>query len=320
MSEHRVTDGEWLELAVEVDREAVEPVSELFARYGYNEGVVIEEPFTQDPDGDHLAVDLTRPVTVRTFVPAQDTAPEVIEAIRHALWHLGQLRTVGELQIITRHEQDWAEAWKEHYRPIRAGRRVVVRPPWYDYRPESDDLVVVLDPGMAFGTGTHQTTRLALMLLEEELSPGMTVLDVGTGSGILAIAAALLGARAVRGVDIEPVAIRRAAENVRLNQVADVVQLEVGSLDPEAAEPVTYDLVVANIIARVLIDLAPALVRSVRPGGRLILSGIIEPKEEGVEAAFASLGMERQRREVMDDWVAHVWQRPNTPGKFLDRC
>ncbi len=314
MSEEREAGSEWVELAVEVDREAVEPVSELFARYGFNEGVVIEEPFTQEPDGDRLAVDLSRPVTVRTFVPRQDTAPEVLDEIRHALWHLGQLRTVGELQVIARHEQDWAEAWKEHYRPIRAGRRVVVRPPWYDYHPTGDDVVVILDPGMAFGTGTHQTTRLALMLLEDELSPGMSVLDVGTGSGILAIAAALLGARSVRAVDIEPVAIRRAADNVRLNDVAGVVQLEVGSLDLDEAEPETYDLVVANIIARVLIELAPALARSVRPGGRLILSGIIEPREEGVEAAFASQGLERERREVMDDWVAQVWRRPRTHG------
>lgn len=319
MSEQSTAETEWLELAVEVDREAVEPVTELFARYGYNEGVVIEEPFTQDPDGDHLAVDLSRPVTVRTFVPAQDTAPEALEAIRHALWHLGQLRTVGELQVVVRHEQDWADAWKEHYRPIRAGRCVVVRPPWYDYQSEGDDVVVVLDPGMAFGTGTHQTTRLALMLLEDELSPGMTVLDVGTGSGILAISAALLGARAVRAIDIEPVAIRRAADNARLNQVTDVVHLDVGSLDPNEAEPVTYDLVVANIIARVLVDLAPALARSVRPGGRLILSGIIESKEASVEAAFAGQGMERLRREVMDDWVAHVWQRPRPDDEPTDK-
>jgi ribosomal protein L11 methyltransferase len=303
------SSGEWLELAVEVDREAVEPVSEVFARYGFNEGVVIEEPFSQDPDGDHLAVDLTRPVTVRTYLPRQDASPEIIDQIRHALWHLGQLRHVGELQATVRHEEDWADAWKEHYRPIRAGRRVVVRPPWFDYEPVAGDVVVVLDPGMAFGTGTHQTTRLALILLEDELRPGMDVLDVGTGSGILAIAAALLGAKAVRAVDIEPVAVRRAAENVRLNGVTGVVQVAVGSVDRDKVET-TYDLVVANIIARVLIDLAPGLVESVRPGGRLVLSGIIEPKEESVVAAFADLGLRRVRREVMDDWVAHVWERP----------
>ncbi|MER3436796.1 MAG: 50S ribosomal protein L11 methyltransferase [Chloroflexota bacterium] len=309
MNNGRTKSGEWLELAVEVDREAVEPVSEVFARYGFNEGVVIEEPFSQDPDGDHLAVDLTRPVTVRTYLPRQDASLEIIGQIRHALWHLGQLRHVGELQVTVRHEEDWADAWKEHYRPIRAGRRVVVRPPWFAYEPAAGDVVVVLDPGMAFGTGTHQTTRLALILMEDELRPGMDVLDVGTGSGILAIAAALLGARSVRAVDIEPVAVRRAAENVRLNNLTGIVQVAVGSVDQDEVAT-AYELVVANIIARVLIDLAPGLAASVRPGGRLVLSGIIEPKEESVVAAFADVGLRRIRREVMDDWVAHVWERP----------
>src|SRR3712207_1727540 len=110
--------GEWLELAVEVDHEAVEPVTELFARYGFNEGVVIEEPFTQDPDGDNLAVDLSRPVTVRTFVAAADAPASILEEVRRALWHLGRMRPVGELTSTVRREEDWANAWKEHYRPV----------------------------------------------------------------------------------------------------------------------------------------------------------------------------------------------------------
>lgn len=302
--------GEWLELAVQVDHEAVEPVTELFARYGFNEGVVIEEPFTQDPDGDNLAVDLSRPVTIRTFVAAADAPEPILDGIKEALWHLGRLRPVGELTTTVRREEDWANAWKEHYRPVRAGRRVVVRPPWQEYAPAEDDVVVVLDPGMAFGTGTHPTTRLCLTALEDEIAPGDTVFDVGTGSGILAIAAALLGASRVDGVDIEPVSVRQARENVAGNGVGDRVRIEPGSADRARLLVGDYDLVLANIIARILIEIAPHLATAVKPGGTLILSGIIEPKEQEVVEAFRKLGLEMRQREQMEDWVAQVWSRP----------
>lgn len=306
--------GEWLELAVEVDHEAVEPVTELFARYGFNEGVVIEEPFTQDPDGDNLAVDLSRPVTVRTFVAAADAPNSILEDIRQALWHLGRMRPVGELTATRRREEDWANAWKEHYRPVRAGRRVVIRPPWQDYDPEESDVVVVLDPGMAFGTGTHPTTRLCLVALEDELKPGDAVFDVGTGSGILAIAAALLGASRVDAVDIEPVSVRQARENVERNNVSSRVSVAGGSADAVGSLGGTYDLVLANIIARILVDIAPDLVAAVKPDGTLILSGIIEPKEQDVVTTFRELGLELQRREQVEDWVAHVWLWPAVTG------
>jgi ribosomal protein L11 methyltransferase len=299
--------GNWLELAVEVDHEAVEPVTELFARYGFNEGVVIEEPFTQDPDGDNLAVDLSRPVTVRTFVAAADAPESILTEIEEALWHLGRMRPIGELTTTIRREEDWANAWKEHYRPVRAGRRVVVTPPWQEYDAKESDVVVVLDPGMAFGTGTHPTTRLCLVALEDELRPGDAVFDVGTGSGILAIAAALIGASQVDAVDIEPVSVRQAAENFERNNVADRIRIAEGSADAAKSFRGTYDLVLANIIARILVEISSDLVAAVRPGGTLVLSGIIEPKEEDVVRTFRGLGFELRRREQIEDWVAHVW-------------
>jgi len=304
--------GAWLELAVECDSEAVEPVGELFARYGFNQGVVIEEPFTQEPDGDNLAVDPARPVTVRTFLAAADAKPETLDEIRRALWALGRLRHVGGLRVTERREEDWANAWKAHYRVHRIGRRVTVRAPWHEHTPDPDEVVVELDPGMAFGTGLHPSTRLCTLALEEELAarPGATVYDVGTGSGILAIAAIGLGAARVDAVDIEPVAVRATRENAARNNVADRVRVEQGSAGPgEPFAGQAYDLVLANIIARILIELAPALAAAVAPGGSLILGGIIESREPAVRRAFEGEGLAFDRRSQAEDWVALVYRR-----------
>jgi ribosomal protein L11 methyltransferase len=300
----------WLELAVECDSEAVEPVSELFARHGYNQGVVIEEAFTQDQDGDNLTVDPTRPVIVRTFVAEADASPDTIATIHQALWHLSRMRYVGELRVTRRREEDWANAWKAHFSVHRIGRHVTVRAPWHDYAPQPDEVVVELDPGMAFGTGLHPSTRLTMLALENALLPGDTVLDVGAGSGILGIAAALLGASRVDGVDIEPVAVRSARENIARNGVADRVRIEAGSVGPGAPFTGEYDLVLANIIARILIELAPHLAAATKPGGTLVLAGIIQPREAEVAATFDALGLARAGRDQMDDWVSLTYRRP----------
>lgn len=300
--------AEWLELSVQVDHEAVEPVTELFAKYGYNEGVVIEEPFTQEPDGDNLAVDLTRPITVRTFVSAVDVPNSTVDEIRRALWHLGQMRSVSDLVLTPRREEDWANSWKAHYRPLRVGRRIVVRPPWQDYQPKGDEIVVELDPGMAFGTGTHPSTRLCLLGLEDEIKPGDRVFDIGTGSGILAISAAKLGAGQVDAVDTEPIAVRSTRENANRNGVA--IRVAEGSAGPNQPFPGQYDLVLANIIARVLTDIAAGVVAAVKPGGTAILAGIIESKERTVREAYEQRGLAFFRREQIEDWVSLVYRRP----------
>ena len=302
--------GEWVELAVVADREAVESIAELFARYGYNEGVVIEEPFLQESDGDNLRVDLTKPVTLRTFIPAENVSEATLDDIRNGLRSLGMIREVGPLTVDTRREEDWANVWKEHYRPVKIGRRTVVRPPWQEYEAKGDEVVAILDPGMAFGNGTHFTTRLCLVGLEDTIEPGMTVFDVGTGSGILAIAAALLGAARVDGVDIDAVSVRTALDNVSRNGLSDVIDLRVGSAGPGEPFQGPYDLVLANIIARVLCELHEGIVAAVRLGGLLVLSGIIEERETPTRETYDAHGLELLVRRQEEDWVSLVYRRP----------
>lgn len=303
-------DQRWLELSVECDLEAVEPVSELFARYGFNQGVAIEEPFTQEADGDNIAVDPAGLAIVRTFLASADARPEDIETIRQSLWHLGQMRRIGDLQVTERQEEDWANAWKVHFSVHKVGARTTVRAPWHDAPAPEDGVSIVLDPGMAFGTGLHPTTRLCMLSLEEEIQPGLSVLDVGVGSGVLAIAAAMHGAGRVDAVDIEPVSVRAARENVVRNGLEAVISVEVGSTGADQPFTGQYDLVLANIIARVLIELAESLAARVAPGGALLLSGVIESKEPAVRRTFDALDLVFDRRNQMEDWVSLVYRRP----------
>ncbi|CAN5779069.1 50S ribosomal protein L11 methyltransferase [soil metagenome] len=306
MSSGSVASDQWIEISVNVDHEAVEPMVELFSRYGYNNGVAIEEPFTQDPDGDNLTVDLQRPVSVRTFLPFDGFTSETKDRIERALWSLGQMRPVGPLMVSIHQEQDWENAWKQHFTPLRASKRIIIRPPWHDVDPEPDDLVVTLDPGMAFGTGTHPTTRLCLELMEDFLPARCDVLDAGTGTGVLALAARLLGARHVDAVDIDPIAVRQAAKNFEMNDQADGIRVWQDSMEqPPSREH--YDFVIANIISRILIEVHPALVASMRPAGMVLLSGIIDTKEQLVVDCYQQTGLEMIERRQMGDWIAHIW-------------
>jgi ribosomal protein L11 methyltransferase len=302
-------EREWAELSVDVDSEAVEPVSALFARYGFNEGVAIDEPYVQDGDGDNLEVDLSAQFTVRTYVADSDFTPEMVEEIRQALWHYGQMRGVGELRVSTLKEEDWANAWKEHFQVHRIGDRVVIRPPWREYEPVGDEVVVELDPGMAFGTGLHPSTKMSVLGVEQVVRPGDRVFDVGTGSGILAIAAIKLGAVQADCVDVETVAVRATRENAERNDVTDKVRVELGSAGPGEPFQGEYEVVLANIIARILIEISEGLVAATKPGGHLVLAGIIESREAEVVEAFAARRANVITRRQIDDWVSLVLAR-----------
>lgn len=325
----------WLELSVEIDQEAVESVAELFAQVGYNQGVSIDQPFIGSPDGPEYTIDTSRPVVVKTFVPLDEHAEEARARLAQGLWALGMMRPVGELAVRQIEEEDWANAWKAHYPIRRIGQHFVIVPSWLEYTPEPDDVVLHLDPGMAFGTGLHPTTQLCLLLLERYARPDARALDLGCGSGILAIGAAKLGAQPVLAIDNDPIAVQATAENVARNAVDDRITTVEGSLGPGAQlghwlgsdwaikqraaarpdGPVAFepdrefDLIVANILANVHVLLAADLRRALKPGGLLLTSGIIADREADVVAAFEAASLAPIERLQDGDWVALVHQR-----------
>jgi ribosomal protein L11 methyltransferase len=307
-AKHAQGNGAWLELSVAADIEAVEAVAEILGR-GAPAGTSVEPAFELTDEGLGAQVDPTRPAIVRAYLPAADRAAadrraaEAAEALGH-LQAFG-LRPIGELTTRIIHEADWAEAWKAHFPVLRVGRRLVVRPTWRRHRRAPDDVVLSLDPGMAFGTGLHPTTRLCLAAVESLADRGVLadarVLDVGCGSGILAIAALKLGARAALGVDTDPIAVEATTANAARNRLARRLDAREGSL-PSASGP--FDVVLANLIAGVLVALAPLLRDEVRPGGVLLASGIFIDREADVRTAFESVGLDVIGRSAEGEWVA----------------
>ena len=291
---------EWLEVSVAVENEVAEVVAEVLSRYAYR-GVAIEA----GPDGWN-----TGPVVVRAYLPVDDQLPANKRRVEEALWHLGQIRPVPAPVFHPVAEVDWVEAWKERLDVLRVGRRIVIRPSWRDYVPQPEDVVVQLDPGMAFGTGLHPTTQMCLVTLEDLTRPGATVLDLGTGSGILAIAAAKLGAGRVLAVDNDPVAVKAARSNVIANGVRGTVSVVGGSLD---GVPGSYDLVVVNILARVIVEMVQeGLATRMTPRGRLIATGIIDNQEPDVVAVLERTGLILEERRQTDDWVCLVAKRDHS--------
>ncbi len=318
--------GTWLELAVVADLEAVEAVSEILTRVAPG-GTTVEPGFRLEDEGLSAVVDTGRPAIIRAYLPALDPAAArvAIETAETALGHLQafDLRPIGDLSVRAVHEADWANAWKRHFPVLRVGRRLVIRPTWRRHRAAPDDVVLALDPGMAFGTGLHPTTRLCLAELEALADEGRleagrgvpegsgaSVLDVGCGSGILAIGAVRLGAASAVACDVDPIAVEATIANARRNRLARRVRATRGSV-PTGRGP--FDVVLANLIASLLISLATDLAAEVRPGGVLVASGIFVDREPEVRAALEDGGLAVDRRRAEGDWVALRLVRPSRP-------
>ena len=245
----------------------------------------------------------TQPPAVAGYLPVDDRLEDRLGSLKDALAALPGYGVTGAGTDLTLHyveEADWANAWKAFYKPFRVGRRLVVTPPWEHPELDPDDIPLVIDPGMAFGTGSHPTTQLCLTALEDYVKPGASVADIGTGSGILAIAAAKLGASLVAANDNDPLAVKIARENAAANGVSVEVT--------DALPTDQHDVVVANILADVIIGMSAELNALIAPGGTLVASGIIDTREDDVQKALEDVGLAHLETRRQTEWVALVFQ------------
>ncbi len=286
----------WFEITASAPPGDIDAVAEIM-REAAPGGVTIEEPVDILGPEMGFRVRAGEPVRVRIYLPASELGAILTEQLRvrmHAAF------PAVELIAKPLYEEDWAVSWREFFGVVDYGGRVVIVPTWIEHEAAPGQLAIRLDPGQAFGTGHHETTRLCLAALETSVTPGMRVLDVGTGSGVLSIAAALLGAARVEGIDIDPIAAEVAVTNIKANGLSDVINIRAGTLT--AATAGEHGLVVANISTDANIGLAPVFGEAVVPGGTLLLSGILAADAGRVTAAMAAHGFTRTRLSVERDW------------------
>ncbi|WP_010287993.1 50S ribosomal protein L11 methyltransferase [Kurthia massiliensis] len=310
----------WSELSIHTSEEAVDAISNILHEAGAS-GVVIED--SQDFEkqrgqqyGEIYALDREDfpqyGVIVKAYLPVSSFLAETVEEIKLAINNLVNFDInlgANKVSVSEIDEQDWSTAWKQYYHPVKISNRFTIVPTWEDYeRVESDELMIELDPGMAFGTGTHPTTVMSLQALEKHVQPGMYVTDVGTGSGVLAIGAAMLGADHVHALDLDPVAVKAAIENIELNNVSANINVVEGDLLDTVKEPA--DIVVANILAEIIMTFTDDAYTVVKPGGLFITSGIIEAKKEDVKQSLTNAGFIIDEVMMMEDWVTIVSRKP----------
>jgi ribosomal protein L11 methyltransferase len=297
---------QWLEVAMTVDGEAAEAVAGVLSEYGY-EGVSIEQEGIMAElwnDGDEVPV---TQLTLRAYLPINDQTEETKMRLERALGMMNMMYPMPQPKYLVVDDQDWANAWKVHYHPLRLGKRLFIRPLWVtDVETNADDVVIALDPGMAFGTGTHPSTQLCLQATEDLIQHGAQVLDLGCGSGILAIAAAKLGAAHVLALDIDDVAVKVAIENIEQNGISDKITTQQGTLENVVTSARRFDLALVNILAHIIIKMCDQhLGDVVRPGGRAIFGGLTIEQADDVEAALRRTGLTptARRQQADGQWV-----------------
>ena len=292
----------WLELSVEAPPEYVEPLTHIFYRYGEG-GVAIESPADFSPDEGERA---PQPKTLKvvTFVPLDESARTRKSNIEVAVRLVGHFASISEIKEREVEEEDWESNWKEYFHPIRVGSNLVICPTWRSHKSLEGDVLIKLDPGMAFGTGHHPTTRMCMELLETLIVGGEKVIDVGCGSGILSISAAKLGAGDILGIEVESRSVEVALENCKLNGISSQVTILNGSFPEIRVENASFDVALANIAAKVVINLSEYIAGAVAIGGRLVLSGILKDTLKDVEKEYSLHGVHFDKVLVDGDWTA----------------
>lgn len=310
----------WSEISIHTTNEAIEPISNILHEAGAS-GVVIEDPkeltkeridkfgeiYQLDPD-DYPDTG----VIVKAYISVNSFLAETVDGIKQAISNLVTFDIdIGKnkVEISEVNEEEWATAWKKYYNPVKISSTFTIVPTWEDYTPvSSDELIIELDPGMAFGTGTHPTTVMCIQALERTVKEGDRVIDVGTGSGVLSIASALLKASGIRALDLDDVAVTAARQNIELNGVSNQVSVQQGNLLNEQTEQA--EVIVANILAEVIMLFIDDAYKLVKPGGTFITSGIIQPKKQLVKDGLTSAGFKIEEVVTMEDWVAIIAKKP----------
>jgi ribosomal protein L11 methyltransferase len=322
----------WHEITIHTTEEAIEMISNFLHELGAG-GVTIEESGTLNKERDtSLGQWYEKPLNdipegravIQGYFPLETGTDEIMEQLKQSVAELADYDIdTGNPEYSVREvdEEDWANAWKQYFKPLRISDRLTIKPTWEDYTASPGEIILELDPGMAFGTGTHATTALCLRTLEKVVKAGDEVIDVGTGSGILSVAAAKLGAKHVLALDLDPVAVSSAAENTRLNGLEQQITVVLSDLlqairtqqtQGQAALGVTLpvQVVVANILAEIILLFVADVYEALQSGGTYIASGIIKSKQAEVEKALAAAGFVVQDRYEETDWVAIVARKP----------
>jgi ribosomal protein L11 methyltransferase len=300
----------WLEVSLTVSGELAEAVADVLARFAPN-GVTTEQAVRFNDEEDEGTP--VGPITVRAYLTADETLEETRQKLEESLYFLGMIQPLPAPTFIPLADQNWMEAWKVRYHPIPIGKKLIIVPAWLE-SPDETRIPIKIDPGMAFGTGTHPTTQLCLELLETFVQTDCDVIDVGCGSGILSIGALKLGAKFALGVDIDEASVRASRENADANGVAvERFAISLGSVTEILSgrfQVRQAPLVLANILAPILVRLFDAgMADLVQPGGVIVLSGILAEQAETVIAAAQAKGMKLVGRRQIEDWVALACKR-----------
>ena len=309
----------WSEISIHTTHEAVEPISNILYDAGAS-GIVIEDSFDLVKDREQRFGEIyeldpedypEEGVIVKAYLPVNSFLGETVEEIKNAINNLLLFEIdlgPNKVTISEVNEEEWATAWKKYYRPVKISEKFTIVPTWEQYEPTAeDDLVIELDPGMAFGTGTHPTTVLSIQALEKLVKPGDVVYDVGTGSGVLSIASCLLGAEKVHAVDLDEVAIKSARLNIKLNQVHDKIVLKQNNLLDGFQEKA--NIIVANLLAEIILLLTDDAYQLLTDDGYFIASGIINQKRKEVEKALKSSGFTIYETLMMQDWITIIGKK-----------